>query len=157
MWLRRWLKFGRPGALRVVVDTNILISGTIVTAGASARIVDAALNRWLCLITSPSLLAEYADVIQRPHIARKYTKIAPRVDDLLDYLRRRAIVVAGIPREHYVLADADDDAIVAAALEGHAIYIVSGDQHLLELKQVRGVRILTPRDFVVQVLKEPVV
>ena len=131
MWLKRWLKFGRPAALRVVVDTNTLISGTIVTAGASAHIVDAALGRWLYLITSPSLLAEYADVIQRPHIARKYTKIAPRVDDLLDYLRRRAVVVAGIPQERYVLADADDDAIVAAALEGHAAYIVSGDRHLL--------------------------
>lgn len=155
MWLKQWLKFGRPGALRVVVDTNILISGTIVTSGASARIVDAALGRWLCLITSPSLLAEYADVIQRPHIARKYTKTAPRVDDLLDYLRRRAVVVAGIPQERYVLADADDDAIVAAALEGHVAYIVSGDRHLLELERIRDIRVLTPRDFVVQVLKEP--
>ncbi|OIO90469.1 MAG: putative toxin-antitoxin system toxin component, PIN family [Anaerolineae bacterium CG2_30_64_16] len=141
--------------MRVVVDTNILISGAIVTAGASARIVDAALGHWLCLITSASLLAEYADVIQRPHIAHKYTKIAQRVDDLLDYLRCRAVVVAGIPQERYVLADADDDTIVAAALEGHAAYIVSGDQHLLELKQVQDVRILTPRDFVFQVLKEP--
>jgi predicted nucleic acid-binding protein len=100
-------------------------------------------------------LAEYTDVIQRPHIARKYANIAQRLDTLLDYLRHRAVVVAGIPRELYVLADADDDAIVAAALEGRAMYIVSGDQHLLELKQIQSVRILTARDFVIRVLKEP--
>jgi len=155
MWLRRWLKFGRPGALRVVVDTNVLISGTIVTAGASARIVDAALSRWLRLVTSPFLLAEYAEVVQRPRIARKYAKIAQRVDDLLDYLWSHAIVVDGIPQRPFVPADPDDDAVIAAALEGHAAYIISGDQHLLELKQVQGVRILTPKDFVAQVLKEP--
>ncbi|MBC8248851.1 MAG: putative toxin-antitoxin system toxin component, PIN family [Anaerolineales bacterium] len=155
MWLRRWLRFGRPGALRVVVDTNVLISGTIVTAGASARIVDAALNRWLRLVICPFLLTEYAEVVQRPRIAHKYAKIAQRVDDLLDYFGSYTVVVAGIPQQPFVPADPDDDAVVAAALEGHAAYIVSGDQHLLELKRVRDVRILTPRDFVAQVLKEP--
>jgi len=157
MWLKRWLRFGQPGALRLVVDTNVLISGTIVITGASARIVDAALDRWLCLITCPVLLSEYADVLQRPHIARKYTKITQRVDDLLDYLQSHAIIVTGIPTEQFVLADPDDDVIVATALEGHAAYIVSGDQHLLDLQQIHSVRILTPRDFVAQVLKEPLV
>ena len=128
MWLRRWLKFGQLGALRVVVDTNVLISGTIVAAGASARIVDAALDRWLRLITCPTLLAEYTDVLQRPHIARKYTKIGQRVDDLLDYLQGHAIVVAGIPSEQFVPADPDDDVLIATALEGPAAYIISGDQ-----------------------------
>lgn len=137
-----------------MVDTNILISGTIVSAGASARIVDAALDNWLCLITSPFLLTEYADVIQRPHIARKYSKIAQRMDDLLAYLENHAVVVDGIPQERFVPADPDDDAIIATALEGRAAYIVSGDQHLLELKDIRGVRIVTPRDFMTRVLKE---
>ncbi len=132
-----------------------MISGTIVKTGASARIVDVALDRWLYLITSPPLLAEYADVIQRPHVARKYTKIAERVDNLLDYLRHRAILVPGIPAERYVVEDADDDAIIAAALEGRAHYIVSGDHHLLNLAHVQDVRILAPRDFVIKVLKEP--
>jgi len=63
MWLKRWLRFGQPGALRLVVDTNVLISGTIVPTGASARIVDAALESWLYLITCPVLLTEYADVL----------------------------------------------------------------------------------------------
>lgn len=154
MWLRRWLRFGQPGALRVVVDTNVLISGTIVTAGASARILDAALDRWLCLIICPVLLTEYADVLQRPHIAGKY-KITQRVDDLLDYFQSHAIVVAGIPSEQFIPTDPDDDVLIATALEGHAAYIISGDQHLLDLKQTHGVRIFTPRDFVAQVLKEP--
>jgi putative PIN family toxin of toxin-antitoxin system len=141
----------------VVVDTNVLISGTIVTAGASARIVNAALDRWLRLITCPVLLTEYADVLQRPHIANKYTKIAQRIDDLLDYFQSHALVVAGIPSEQFIPADPDDDVLIATALEGHAVYVISGDQHLLDLKQTHGVCILSPRDFVTQVLKEPLV
>ena len=156
MWIKRLLKFGRPDAPRVVVDTNVLISGTIVTVGASARIVDAALDRWLCLVTCVPLLGEYTQVVRRPHLARKYPKIAQRIDDLVGYLQGRAIVVGGVPQEPFILADPDDDMVIATALEGRAAYIVSGDKHLLELKQFRGIRILNPRDFVVQVLKEPI-
>jgi hypothetical protein len=47
-----------------------------------------------------------------------------------------------------VKADPDDDKYLAAALLGRADVLVSGDHHLLDLKEYQGVRILTPKVFV---------
>jgi predicted nucleic acid-binding protein len=46
-----------------------------------------------------------------------------------------------------VLADPEDDVFVSCALNAGATYLVSGDQHLLELGQYAGVKILTVREF----------
>ncbi|MBI4762063.1 MAG: putative toxin-antitoxin system toxin component, PIN family [Chloroflexi bacterium] len=140
-----------PSGVRTVVDTNVLISGTIVRFGASARIVDAALAREIVLVVAPTLIDEYLDVIRRPHIAKRYREITPRVQDVVEFLHHRAIRVKGKVVEP-VLNDPDDDFLLAAALEGKAKYIISGDEHLLELAHYRGIKILTPREFVEQML-----
>jgi predicted nucleic acid-binding protein len=54
--------------------------------------------------------------------------------------------------ERVISDDPKDDAILACAVEGRANYIVSGDEHLLKLREHRGIKILTPREFVEQVL-----
>lgn len=76
---------------RVVVDTNILVSGTIVTHGFSAKIVDAVLDNRVLLVTSEYLLSEYSMVMQRPHIARKYRRLGERLDDILAFSGIRII------------------------------------------------------------------
>lgn len=152
--LRLFKKFA-PSVVRVVVDTNVLVSGTIVRYGASSRIVDTALVREITLITSQTLLDEYLDAVHRRHIAKRYRNIAPRVQNVADFLRRRAVHVKGRVIEP-VLSDPDDDFILACAVEGKANYIVSGDDHLLKLGRYRGIKILTPRDFVVDVLGEDI-
>ncbi len=104
---------------------------------------------------SQTLLDEYLDVVQRRHIAKRYRDIAPRIQDVAEFLRRRAVRVEGRVIES-VLNDPDDDFLLACAVEGKANYIVSGDEHLLQLGQYRGIKILTPRDFVVNVLGEKI-
>ena len=74
LWLiltRLFRKFAH-NTPRVVLDTNILISATIVPHGSPARIIAAALDGQLTLIVSERLLGEYLNVIQRPHISGKY-------------------------------------------------------------------------------------
>jgi predicted nucleic acid-binding protein len=46
-----------------------------------------------------------------------------------------------------VARDPDDDAVLAAAIEGEASAIVTGDRDLLVLREHHGIRIVTPRDF----------
>jgi predicted nucleic acid-binding protein len=46
-----------------------------------------------------------------------------------------------------VSRDRDDDKYVAAAIEGRASFVVSGDPDLLEIKEHKGVRIVSPRAF----------
>ncbi|MEK9164475.1 MAG: putative toxin-antitoxin system toxin component, PIN family [Chloroflexota bacterium] len=54
-------------ALKVVLDTNVLISGVIAAQGPSARILEAVQRGDLRLITSAALLQEFSEVIVRPH------------------------------------------------------------------------------------------
>ncbi len=139
---------------RVVLDTNVLVSGTIVRHGFPARLLALTLAGQVTLVVSPYLLAEYFAVIQRPHIAKKYPQLDNRLGVIRRFIQANAILVIPQSIPEAVPADPKDNAILACALEGKATYIISGDEHLLNLGRYRGIRILTPRDFVEDVLAE---
>ncbi|MFQ5344156.1 MAG: putative toxin-antitoxin system toxin component, PIN family [Anaerolineae bacterium] len=146
------MKFVRPVRPRIVLDTNVLVSGVIVTHGPSALILDAVRDGHLHLVVSPALLDEFEEVISRPRITRKYPALLERLDPLLEFLYTMTILVPGVPSQPFVPDDPDDDWIVACALEGKANFIVSGDAHLHTLGKVHGVRVVTPRQFVHDIL-----
>jgi putative PIN family toxin of toxin-antitoxin system len=154
MRFRQWLKFGQRITPRVVADTNVLVSGSLVSVGAPARIIQAARDRRIALVSCPLLLAEYADVMGRPHIAKKYREAARVGQATLEFLRVKATLVAAIPQQRIVPDDPDDDVVIACAVEGKARYVVTGDPHLQRLGEHAGIRILSPRQFVTQVLHE---
>lgn len=137
---------------KIVLDTNVLISG-VIASGHSAAILDAVRKGKFELVTSAHLLEEFSDVISRRHIARKYPKAAQEADALLDFLRAFASLVPGIPEPEHISADRDDDYVLACALEGGADCIISGDPHLLDLKAYKNIPILTPRKFAEMAIK----
>ncbi|MBN1536539.1 MAG: putative toxin-antitoxin system toxin component, PIN family [Anaerolineales bacterium] len=136
--------------LRVVFDTNILVSG-IIASGYSALIIDAALREEIKLVSSAHMLEEFSEVITRRHIAKKYPKAAENADILLDFLRAFSILTAGVPTEA-ISIDRDDDYVLACVIGENVDAIVSGDPHLLSLKSYKGTPILSPKDFVIQYL-----
>ncbi len=150
---RLFAKFVRKQP-RVVLDTNVLVSGTIVQHGFPARILALAIAKRVTLIVSPYLLAEYLAVIQRPHIAKQYAGLGDRTDLIRRFIQANAVSASPSSIEPVIHDDPKDDAILACAVEGKAQYIVSGDEHLRSLGRYRGIQILTPRDFVVNVLSE---
>ncbi|MBI3913692.1 MAG: putative toxin-antitoxin system toxin component, PIN family [Chloroflexi bacterium] len=133
----------RSGSPKLVVDTNVLVSGTISHHGASAHILDAFRSGKVSLVFSGLLLLEFEDVIHRPHITERYPDTVAGIDAYIEYFKKNATWVEGIPTRRWV----KDDIVVACAVEGDADYIVSGDRHLLELKNVEGISILTPAEF----------
>jgi putative PIN family toxin of toxin-antitoxin system len=139
--------------LKVVLDTNVLVSG-VIASGYSASILDAARRQEIILITSAHLLAEFSDVITRHHIVRKYPLAATKAEDLLDFLRAFSILAPGIPSAKKISSDRDDDFVLACATDEHADAIVSGDPHLLNVKNYQHIPIITPKEFVVQFLKQ---
>jgi len=104
------------------------------------------------LVTSSNLLAEFSEVISRRHIARKYPKAAENAETLIDYLRAFATLAPGIPEPAAINPDRDDDFVLACALDEKVDVIVSGDPHLLDLKNYKNIPILTPREFVERML-----
>ncbi len=137
--------------IRIVADTNVLVSGILVEHGASARILEAVRSGGIMLIMSPALLAEFEIVIQRAHIAKKYPVAQEKAHDFVLFLTAHVEIVEGkVTRPGLVVADSKDDIVMACALEGKAEFIVSGDQHLTDLKEVDGIQILKPAEFVRQ-------
>ena len=133
--------------IRAVADTNIIVSGTIVSQGHPAQILQAWRRGEFTLISSPAIIAEVIEVLARPQIVRRYHIPAQELSHLKRLLETTTIQVPGTKNVDVVRDDPDDDILVAVALEGEAEYIISGDPHLLRLQEVQGIRIVTPRQF----------
>ena len=134
--------------LKAVVDTNVVISGTILKSGPPNRIMNAWREGLFVLVTSRSLIEETARVLRYPKICRKYGLTEDRIDRVLKTLARYAWVTPGKLRLSVIKDDPDDNRVVVAAVEAEADCIVSGDPHLLDLGPYRGIEIIAPVRFV---------
>jgi uncharacterized protein len=127
--------------MRVVLDTNIFVS--MVLGGTVGQINSAWQAGKFTLVVSEEIVAEYLDVLQRPKLhlsSRSIAVIINRVD-------RKAEFVTAIEDVSVIEADPTDNKFLEAALAGDAEYIISGDKHLLELKEFRKIPVLTARAF----------
>ena len=130
--------------MRVVLDTNIFISG-FRSGGKPKLAFERAMDGTYTLVVTEDLLLEIEDVL-----SRKFGWPRATVESTLERVVSRAEVVS----PEFVLdecADADDNRILEAAVEGRANYIVSGDKHLLRMKRFRGVEVLTVNDFLLRI------
>lgn len=132
--------------IRVVVDTNVYVSGLIKRNGPPGRVLAAQRGGQFDLVTSPALLAELEMVLRRPHILKLIHASVAEVLDFVDQLRVASIVVTP-DIALAVSRDPDDDRVLEAAQAGHADFIVSGDGDLLDLREFVGIPILTPTGF----------
>lgn len=136
--------------MRLVLDTNIALSG-LLWGGTPGRLIDAADARHVALFTSAALLAELHGVLSRPKFARPLAQRGLNVDDLLHGYAALAAMVRPASIAPTILRDPADDAVLAAALGAQADMIVSGDAHLLDLKNFHGMRIVTASDAFIQI------
>lgn len=127
--------------LKVVLDTNVVVSGLLRQKGAPATILDAATSKLFRCYVSESLLDEYREVLTRDYLGLD----RQRASRFLGDLRKVAIFV--VPRKKVTVArDPDDDVLMECALEAGADFIVTGNIRDFPA-HFHGVRIITPRDF----------
>lgn len=130
--------------MRVVLDTNVLVSALITRGTPPDRLYQAWLRNEIELVTSAAQIDELADVLSRPKL-RKYVDPADAAGLVSDILLR-AIVIRDMPVPRRS-PDPKDDAILAAAVAGEAKLVVSGDKPgILALREVQGIPIRTPRE-----------
>lgn len=130
--------------MRLVVDTNLIVSG-LISSGVPRQLLEAARAGAFELCTSETLLAELLSVLCRPKFANRLGGRAPQ--DIVEDLRRLAFVATPISVPRVVTTDPDDDHVLAAAVAGAADLIASGDRHdLLPLGSYAGMDIVTARE-----------
>ena len=133
--------------MRVVLDTNVIISAAISPASPPALIHTAWNQGRFEMLVSPELLAEYRRALSYERVRTRHRKSDDELDALvLDY--ELAGVLVELEEELTVItADPDDDRVLECAMAGDATHIVSGDRHLLRLGEYDKIPILDPRTF----------
>jgi len=136
--------------VRVVLDTNVLVSALLKRDSIPGRVLQAVWDGSLDLVLSEPLLSELRDVLDYPKIRRRLVANAIDCDLFLELLPFFTIQVdlSGIqvPRPR----DAADEMVLATFVAGQAEWLISGDEDLLELAD--RYPILTPAAFVARFL-----
>jgi len=132
---------------RAVIDTNIFISG-IFFGGQPRRILDLIDKK---IITPCFIISTYTE-LERLLFHKKFTKqrkfLSFDIYDFLNELKSKSLIFpqpSKIPK--IVKEDPADNHFLACALISGADFIISGDKHLLSLKQFQGIPILSPKEF----------
>jgi putative PIN family toxin of toxin-antitoxin system len=134
--------------VRALLDANVLISAAIRPSGAPGQVITALLvRRAFELVLSPALVAEVETAFRLPKI-RKYLRNPNQARLWLADLVAIADLVPDTGGVVGVCRDPDDDVVLAAAIEGRAAAIVTGDDDLLVLGEYDGIVIVPPRAFV---------
>lgn len=135
--------------IRVVVDTNVLVSGLFgIEDSPSAQILNAFHDQKIILVTSPAILKEVVDVINRDRIIKRTKMGQKERAGFIDKLIERCDVTPGKKFQEVVSRDITDDKFLSCAIEAQTDYIITGDEDLLELKEYEGIKIVTPREFI---------
>jgi putative PIN family toxin of toxin-antitoxin system len=129
--------------MRVVLDTNIFISAVL--GGRLGIIIDEWKAGKFTLIVTDAVAREYLEVINRPKFKIPHDEIIATSD----YLLQIAEFVTPEEEILVIVADPTDNKFLEAAIAGRADYIVSGDNHLLEIGLFRDIPIITAREFIV--------
>jgi len=131
--------------MRVVLDTNILVSAMITSAGSPAAIVNAWLDGKFTLLTSVEHVDELRATLQKPRVAEL---IKPhKAGRLVNQIKTLAVDVGELP-DVGRSADPTDDFLLAISEAGQADYLLTGDKSgLLALDRHEATRIVSASDF----------
>lgn len=133
--------------ISVVLDTNILASGTVSASNPPGQILNAWRAGQFELITSEPILNELERTFQKPYFQKQVN--AKQVNDFIDLLRNEAFVTPITIAIQAVATHPEDNLVIATALSAHADYLVTGDRPFLKKvgPSYKGVTILNPDDF----------
>ena len=134
--------------IRAVLDANVFVSALIRPEGPPGRIcVELVEREAFALILSAAIVDEVRRTLDDPRVMRYVRLTSREIEAWLASVQSVAELVEGRRAVSVVASDPDDDKYFAAAVEGDADVVVSGDRHVLDVKQFERIRVLTPRAF----------
>ncbi len=128
--------------MRIVLDTNVLVSGLLSAAGPPAWIVEALLAGELELAFDMAIRQEYEEVLRRP----EFKFPSKHVDDLLAAFDQLAFHVAAAPPWPVALPDPDDEPFLSVAAASGSVLVTGNLRHYPAASR-RGVFVVTPREL----------
>ncbi len=135
-------------SIRVVIDTNVLISAILVPGSNPDKVMQLARSNFIQVISSPEILEKLE------HTLRKKIKYPERqVKDFMIWVENLVKVISPVHTVSKICEKETDHRIIECALSGGARFIISGDKkHLLCLKKYKDIEIVSPAGFLERVL-----
>ncbi len=133
--------------VRVVLDTNVVVSAYLVPTGKPAHILSLARQGKIDICLSGEILSEIKRTLLRPKLQKIHKATPQEIDRFLRAFADITDLVPGTTEVHEVDDDPDDNKILACALEGKADFVVSGDHHLTDIGSFGAIRIAKPDTF----------
>ena len=127
--------------MKIVLDTNVLVSGLLSPFSSPADILRLVLSNQLQLCVDARILTEYLEVLHRP----KFQFDRGRVEILMDYIHKIAVLVNSTPHAN-TMSDPDDIPFLEVAVSGGAEYLVTGNIRHFPAKY-GNVQIITPAEL----------
>ncbi len=124
--------------LRVVLDTNVLVSA-IISDGKPRILFRKGIENQFIIVSSDLMLKELTRVLRRP----KFKTSPSEIRRITLALINSAEVVDVKSKLKVVEEDSKDNMVIETAYDGHADLIVTGDRHLLELENYEETKIVT--------------
>ena len=134
---------GQEKVIKIVIDTNVIISA-LLFGGVPGKLIDLWKEGHVKPLISEAMMLEYLRVLAYPKF-----KLS---EDEINYIIHQEIlpffkVIKTKPGAVVITEDPEDDKFIQCAEAGNAKIIISGDRHLLALKSHRGIKIMTPNEY----------
>ena len=131
--------------MRIVIDTNVWLSGLMSPSSIPGRVLRAALSGQVTPVLSEKLIQEISTALRYRSVRPRISLNDEELERYVTQLRYNTEVVRIERTRAKVPRDRKDDHVLAALLSSHADALVTGDQDLLTLRP--RYPILTPREF----------
>ena len=135
--------------MKITLDTNVILSSTF-WFGDSSKIMEMVEKGETELILSEDIIEEYKDVLNyeefQDKIKNKNLEMQRTVEEIITLSK----IVEPKNKFDVIKEDSDDNKIIECAVEGKVDYIISQDKHLLDIKEFQGIKIITPKDFLIK-------
>lgn len=133
--------------MRILIDTNILISGLYFHGLPKKLLREIDLEKFnICV--NEEIISEYTEKIDNKFSKSKYILDKDLREKIFSSFKNFNKI-----SDLKICRDPDDDKFINCAIDAHAIYIVSGDNDLLTIKNFAGIEIVTAREFYDKYLK----
>ena len=128
--------------MRIILDTNVLISGIITPFGNAARILDMIVLGEIHTLYDDRILAEYREVLHRP----KFGFERDVIEEFLTLIESEGFKVTAIPLDEEMI-DKDDIPFIETAITGLADVLITGNKRHFKGKTTKRIKIMTPDEF----------
>jgi len=134
--------------VKVVIDTKVFVSSFLKTTGAPRKIIELWKRGEIVLCLSDEIVTEYINVLLRMGL-----KGEEEISELLALLNRKVNIVfaSADQTSQLIISDPNYDKFVQCAVKADADFIISAVKYLLDLKEYKHVKIVTPQEFIEQI------